>query len=215
MSLHTGFHTIMNMCCSRKCLYLYIFMYWMMPYHVVKTDYQWIRMNDCAIFNHHVLAHTKQISCSHRNDNHQIRCICLVPSCLKSPHKGPVTRKIFPSDDVIMVDITTRNILPKCHLNIRSMWANMSSFEICLKIREYNFPVIDLSETWFRYYNCNLYSIDNHTCTCLLNFIYLQKLEVGLVYLLGKIIVPYQIRNLSSLLNVVKNKNKHCYLMVN
>ena len=76
------------------------------------------------------------------------------------------------------VDNTARNIQSLCQLNIRSKRA-----EICLKNMEYNFSTISLSETWLRDYNCNFYNID---CYTLLKFIDLKKLEVGLIYLLGK-----------------------------
>ena len=63
------------------------------------------------------------------------------------------------------IDIKTRNTLSLCHLNIRSMRANLSSFEICLNNMNYNFSVIGLSETWLRDHNCNLYNIENYTFT--------------------------------------------------
>ena len=63
------------------------------------------------------------------------------------------------------IDIKTRNTLSMCHLNIRSMIANLSSFEICLNNMNYNFSVIGLSEIWLRDHNCNLYNIEDYTFT--------------------------------------------------
>ena len=49
-------------------------------------------------------------SCAHKKNKHQssaslafVRVIHRPP--VNSPHKGPVTRKIFPFDDVIMQDV--------------------------------------------------------------------------------------------------------------
>ena len=141
-------------------------------------------MDNCPICNRHVLAHAKQISCSLCNDKYHMKCISLVPCELSRMQEtsqwycSNCLSGLFPfnhiEDDEMFiaeinsieskcVDITAGNILTLCHLNIRSMRANLSSFEICLKNVEYNFSVIGLSETWLRDYRCNLYNIDGYT----------------------------------------------------
>ena len=89
------------------------------------------------------------------------------------------------------VDITATNILSLCHSNIRSMRANLSSFEICLKNMEYKFSVIGLSETWLRDYNCNLYNIDGYTFT----EVHRSEKAGGGVGIFVREDVPYQVRN--------------------
>ena len=61
------------------------------------------------------------------------------------------------------IDIKTLNTLSTCHLNIRSMRANLSSFGIRLNNLNDIFSVIGLSEICLRDYNCNLYNIENYT----------------------------------------------------
>ena len=79
------------------------------------------------------------------------------------------------------IHIKTGNIRSIWHLIIRSMRANLSSFEICLNNMNYNFSVIGLSENWFCDYNCNLYDIENYTFT---EYHWTERAGAGLVYLL-------------------------------
>ena len=46
-----------------------------------------------------------------------------------------------------------------CHMNIRSLKANLASFETCLENVDIPFTVIGISETWLRDCNCDLYDI--------------------------------------------------------
>ena len=50
-----------------------------------------------------------------------------------------------------------------CHLNIRSMPANLQHFERYLESLHFEFSCIGLTETWLRYENCNLYCLNGYT----------------------------------------------------
>ena len=49
-----------------------------------------------------------------------------------------------------------------CHMNIRSLKANLSSFEICLENIGLKFYKIGVSETWLNDVTCNLYNIHGY-----------------------------------------------------
>ena len=49
-----------------------------------------------------------------------------------------------------------------CHVNIRSLKANLPAFEICLQNMNFKFSAIGISETWFRDCNCDLYKIEGY-----------------------------------------------------
>ena len=50
------------------------------------------------------------------------------------------------------------NVFSLCHINIRSMKANLTSFEICLQNLEFEFSVIGITETWLTDSNSDLYT---------------------------------------------------------
>ena len=52
------------------------------------------------------------------------------------------------------------NVFSLCHINIRSMKANLTSFEICLQNLEFEFSVIGITETWLTDSNFDLYNIN-------------------------------------------------------
>ena len=52
------------------------------------------------------------------------------------------------------------NVFSLCHINIRSMKANLTSFEICLQNLEFEFSVIGITETWLTDSNSDLYNIN-------------------------------------------------------
>ena len=56
-----------------------------------------------------------------------------------------------------MIDL---NVFSLCHINIRSMKANLTSFEICLQNLEFEFSVIGITETWLTDSNSDLYNIN-------------------------------------------------------
>ena len=49
-----------------------------------------------------------------------------------------------------------------CHMNIRSLKANLSSFEICLENTGLRFSIIGVSETWLNDVTGNLYNIPGY-----------------------------------------------------
>ena len=56
-----------------------------------------------------------------------------------------------------MIDL---NVFSLCHINIRSMKANLTSFEICLQNLEFEFSVIGITETWLTDSNPDLCNIN-------------------------------------------------------
>ena len=54
-----------------------------------------------------------------------------------------------------------KDIFLMCHINIRSLKANVGSFETCLANLNFEFTVIGVSETWLRD-NCDLYNLDGY-----------------------------------------------------
>ena len=50
-----------------------------------------------------------------------------------------------------------------CHINIRSLKANLPVLENCLDIMDFKFSIIGISETWLRDWNCDLYNIEGYT----------------------------------------------------
>ena len=57
-----------------------------------------------------------------------------------------------------MNNLTTENMFSLCHLNIRSLRANLSAFELTLHNLGIHFTAIGISETWLNDYNCDLYN---------------------------------------------------------
>ena len=68
-------------------------------------------------------------------------------------------------------DAIDPNVFSLCHINIRSMKANLTSFEICLQNLEFQFSVIGITETWLSDSNSDLYTIDGY------NFIETHRTE--------------------------------------
>ena len=66
------------------------------------------------------------------------------------------------------LDVSLSNIFSLCHINIRSLKANSSAFELCLNTLEIEFSAIGMSETWlhdcnYHFYNVECYNlIENH-----------------------------------------------------
>ena len=58
-----------------------------------------------------------------------------------------------------------KDIFSMCHINIRSLKANLGSFETCLANLNFEFTVIGVSETWLRDDNCDLYHLDGYHFT--------------------------------------------------
>ena len=56
-----------------------------------------------------------------------------------------------------MIDL---NVFSLCHINIRSMKANLTSFEKCFKNLEFEFSVIGITETWLTDSNSDVYNIN-------------------------------------------------------
>ena len=52
-----------------------------------------------------------------------------------------------------------------CHINIRSLKANLASFETCLANLNFEFTLIGVSETWLQDDNCDLYNLDGYHLT--------------------------------------------------
>ena len=61
-----------------------------------------------------------------------------------------------------MKNLTTENMFSLCHLNIQSLRANLSAFELTLHNLGIHFTAICISETWLNDYNCDLYNIDGY-----------------------------------------------------
>ena len=53
-------------------------------------------------------------------------------------------------------------MLPLCHINIRSIKANLPSFEICLDNLKGEFSAIGVSETWLQDSDCSFYNIEGY-----------------------------------------------------
>ena len=49
-----------------------------------------------------------------------------------------------------------------CHVNIRSLKANLPAFEICLQNMNFKFSAIGISETWLRDCNCDLNNTEGY-----------------------------------------------------
>ena len=56
-----------------------------------------------------------------------------------------------------MIDL---NVFSLCHISIRIMKANLTSFEICLQNLEFEFSVIGITKTWITDSNSDLYNIN-------------------------------------------------------
>ena len=141
-----------------------------------------------------------------------------------------------------------------CHMNIRSLKANLASFETCLENVDIPFTVIGISETWLRDCNCDLYNImgynliETHRHNKMGGgvgiflksnisfqirsdlghhesyesvFVEIEKesfhknrnLVVGVIYRPPGTDLKLFNEDINSLLNLLKNENKLCYLM--
>ena len=49
-----------------------------------------------------------------------------------------------------------------CHINLRSINANLSAFECYLDMLQMKFSVIGITETWLNKSTCDLYSLINY-----------------------------------------------------
>ena len=58
--------------------------------------------------------------------------------------------------------LTSENLFSLCHINIRSLRANLSSLELTLNNLRINFTAIGVSETWLTDHNCDLYNIEGY-----------------------------------------------------
>ena len=57
---------------------------------------------------------------------------------------------------VIQNKLKYNNVFSLCHINIRSLKANLPSFEVCLENLGYQFSIIGMSETWLSEFNADL-----------------------------------------------------------
>ena len=58
--------------------------------------------------------------------------------------------------------IDSKHIFSLCHINIRSLKANLPALENCLDVMDFDFSIIGVSETWLRGWNCDLYNIEGY-----------------------------------------------------
>ena len=56
----------------------------------------------------------------------------------------------------------TENRLSLCHMNIRSLQANLHSFEKYLKNIDIKFSRVGITETWLQDHNCDLYNLNGY-----------------------------------------------------
>ena len=63
---------------------------------------------------------------------------------------------------VIQKRLKYNNVFSLCHINIRSLKANLPSFEVCLENLGYQFSIIGMSETWLSDFNADLYNINGY-----------------------------------------------------
>ena len=56
-------------------------------------------------------------------------------------------------------NMINHQVFSLCHMNIRSLKANLTSFEICLQNLQFQFSVIGMTETWLTDSNSDLYNI--------------------------------------------------------
>ena len=54
----------------------------------------------------------------------------------------------------------TENRLSLCHINIRSLQANLHSFEKYLENIDIKFSCVDVTKTWLQDHNCDLYNLN-------------------------------------------------------
>ena len=73
-------------------------------------------------------------------------------------------------------DHSIGNEFSLCHMNIRNLKANLSSFEICLENTGLRFSMIGVTETWLNDVTCNVHNIPGYN---LFKLIDLAALEVG------------------------------------
>ena len=59
-----------------------------------------------------------------------------------------------------MNGLTSENLFSLCHINIRSLRANLSSLELNLNNLRIHFTAIGVSETWLNDQSCDLYNIE-------------------------------------------------------
>ena len=56
----------------------------------------------------------------------------------------------------------TENRLSLCHINIRSLQANLHSFEKYLENLDIKFSCVGVTETWLQDHNCDLYNLNGY-----------------------------------------------------
>ena len=88
-----------------------------------------------------------------------------------------------------MHNSTTENVFSLCHLNIRSLRANLSAFELTLHNLRFHFTAIGISETWLNDHNCDLYDIAGYN----LIEVHRHTKKVGGVGIFLDNNIPYQI----------------------
>ena len=59
-------------------------------------------------------------------------------------------------------DVSLSKMFSLCHINIRSLKANLSAFELCLNALQIELSAIGMSETWLHDCNCHLYNVDGY-----------------------------------------------------
>ena len=90
-----------------------------------------------------------------------------------------------------MHNSTTENGFSLCHLNIRSLRANLSAFELTLHNLRFHFTAIGISETWLNDHNCDLYDIAGYN----LIEVHRHTKKGGGVGIFLDNNIPYQIRS--------------------
>ena len=60
----------------------------------------------------------------------------------------------------MFTNMIDHNVFSSCHINIRSMKANLTSFDIFLQNLEFEFSVIGITSTWLTDSNCDLDNIN-------------------------------------------------------
>ena len=58
--------------------------------------------------------------------------------------------------------IDSKHIFSLCHINIRSLKANLPALENCLDVMDFDFSIIGVSETRLHDWNCDLYNIEGY-----------------------------------------------------
>ena len=63
---------------------------------------------------------------------------------------------------LILTLIPTENRLSLCHINIRSLQANLHSFEKYLENIDIKFSCVGVTDTWLQDHNCDLYNLNGY-----------------------------------------------------